>query len=121
MTRQHKFASLVLCGVLGGAQSAQSVYADAVTDWNEIAVGAVTVGRPGPIGVMDLALVQAAVHDAVQAIEHRYEPYYAELRRAHGSRSAAVAAAAHGVLVGFYAAQAASLDATYLTIWPTRA
>jgi hypothetical protein len=87
--------------------------ADAVTDWNDIAVVAVTAGRPGPIGVVDLALVQAAVHDAVQALDHRFEPYYSEVPGATGSRSAAVAAAAHAVLVGMYPSQAATLDPTY--------
>jgi hypothetical protein len=62
---------------------------------------------------VDLALVQVAVHDAVQAIDRRFEPYYAEVPRAHGSRSAAAAAAAHAVLVGFYPAQASMLDETY--------
>ncbi|HEV8332680.1 MAG TPA: vanadium-dependent haloperoxidase [Steroidobacteraceae bacterium] len=108
--RHAAFAGLFLCGVLSCAQNA---FADAVTDWNEIAAGAVTVGRPGPTGPVDLALVQVAVHDAVQAIDRRFEPYYAEVPRAHGSRAAAAAAAAHGVLVGFYPTQAATLDATY--------
>lgn len=89
--------------------------ADAVTDWNDIANNAVAVGRPGPIGIQDLALVQLAVHDAVQSYEHRFEPYYAEIVGAKGSKSAAVAAAAHGVLVAFYPAQASTLDATYGT------
>jgi hypothetical protein len=111
MTRAQQLAGLILCGFLSGAES---VYADAVADWNEIAVSAVTVGRPGPIGLVDLALVQAAVHDAVQAIEHRYEPYYAEVPGARGSRSAAVAAAAHDVLVAFYPSLAATtLDPAY--------
>lgn len=89
--------------------------ADAVTDWNEITIAAVTAGRPGPIGQMDIALVQIAVHDAVQAIENRYEPYHFDTRNAHGKRSAAVAAAAHDVLVGMFPSQAATLDATYYT------
>ncbi|MBM0104693.1 hypothetical protein JM946_08040 [Steroidobacter sp. S1-65] len=89
------------------------VAADAVTDWNEITMAAVAAGRPGPVGSLDTALVQIAVHDAVQAIERRFEPYHMEVRGAKGSRSAAVAAAAHDVLVGMYPAQAASLDATY--------
>ena len=76
-------------------------------------LAAVTSGRPGPTGVADLALVEAAVHDAVQAIDRRYEPYFAEVPGAHGSRSAAVAAAAHYVLVGFYPTQAATLKTTY--------
>jgi hypothetical protein len=86
---------------------------DAVTYWNDITLAAVIVGRPGPTGVADLALVEAAVHDAVQAIDGRYEPYNVEVPGAHGSRSAAVAAAAHGVLVGFYPSQATTLDTTY--------
>lgn len=91
--------------------------ADAVTEWNEIAAAAVATGRPGPIGQVDLGLVAAAGHDAVQAIERRFEPYFAEVRGAHGSRSAAYAAATHGVLVAFYPTQAVTLDpalATYL-------
>ncbi|HEY5809196.1 MAG TPA: vanadium-dependent haloperoxidase [Povalibacter sp.] len=87
--------------------------ADAVTDWNEITLGAVTIGRPGPAGSLDTALVQIAVHDAVQAIEKRFEPYHVEMRGAKGSRSAATAAAAHDVLVGMYPNQAPSLDAVY--------
>ncbi len=101
----------VLCGLLGAAQP---VYADAVTDWNQIAVDAATVGRTGgPIALVDIALVQVAVHDAVQAIEKRFEPYHFEMEHAYGKRSAAVAAAAHDVLVGMYPAQAATLDPIY--------
>jgi hypothetical protein len=102
--------SLILCGLLVGAGP---VAADAVTDWNEIAMNAITIGRPGPVGSLDVALVQVAVHDAVQALDRRFEPYHVEVRGARGSRSAAVAAAAHDVLVGIYPTQAASLDATY--------
>ena len=52
--------------------------ADAVTDWNDKAVQALvaaTPPRPGPVIFLDLAIVQAAVHDAVQALDKRYEPY----------------------------------------------
>ena len=46
-----------------------STRADAVTDWNAIAVQTtVMAGHPGPTGVLDVAMVQAAVYDAVQAI-----------------------------------------------------
>ena len=46
--------------------------ADAVLDWNAIAVNTIataTPPRPGPVGFLDLAVVQAAVYDAVQAID----------------------------------------------------
>lgn len=105
-----RLAGLILCGLLGGAGPA---CADAVVDWNQITVDAVTVGRPGPIGLVDIALVQVAIHDAVQAIEKRFEPYHFEPEHASGRRSAAVAAAAHDVLVGMYPAQAATLDPIY--------
>ena len=70
-------------------------------------------GRPGPTIGLDIAMVQAAVYDAVQAIEKRYEPYYVEIPGASGSPVAAAAKAAHDVLVNRFPAQAASLDMTY--------
>ena len=116
MTRLRASAGLIVLGLLSWAGPA---CADAVTDWNEIANGAVATGRAGPSGALDLALVQAAVHDAVQALDKQYEPFFAEVPGATGSRRAAVAAATHDVLVAFYAAQfpalAASLDVTYNT------
>ena len=109
----NRFKVLAATSVCVLAHWAGSACADAVTDWNEITVAAVTVGRPGPIGSLDIALVQLAVHDAVQAIDRRFEPYHVEIRTAKGSRSAAAAAAAHDVLVGLYPAQSGSLDASY--------
>jgi hypothetical protein len=99
-----------VCSLIGVAGQACG---DAVTDWNEIAQAAIVTGRPGPIGAVDSALIQVAVHDAVQAIDRRYEPYHVEIKGAKGSRSAAAAAAAHAVLIGIYPTQATSLDATY--------
>ncbi|HKS55068.1 MAG TPA: vanadium-dependent haloperoxidase [Steroidobacteraceae bacterium] len=110
MTAKKALAGLILTGALSWTGT---VAADAVTDWNEITMNAVTLGRPGAPGTLDMALVHVAVHDAVQAIEQRFEPYHVEIKGAKGSRSAAVAAAAHDVLVGLYPAQAATLDATY--------
>jgi hypothetical protein len=69
-----------------------SASADAVADWNAIAVQATTTAcpapscvpaipaRPGPTGVLDVAMVQAAVYDAVQAIEKRFKPYHLDPR-----------------------------------------
>jgi hypothetical protein len=105
--------------------TASPVFADAVTDWNAIAAiyittgsagpPAVPVGRPGPPGLLDFALVQIAVHDAVQAIEGRFQPYHYSDPAAlgTGSTAAAVAAAAHRVLVLLYPGQQASLDARF--------
>lgn len=107
-----RIAGLILCGLLGGVGPA-CADADAVVDWNQITVDAVTAGRPGPIGIVDIALVHVAIHDAVQALENRFEPYLFETERASGRRSAAVAAAAHDMLIGMYPAQVGTLDPIY--------
>jgi hypothetical protein len=87
---------------------------DAATDWNAIAVQAlVSSPRPGQVAFLDMAIVQAAVHDAVQAIDRRFEPYHMEIPGASGSPEAAAAKAAHDVLVNILPSQAASLDTTY--------
>lgn len=88
--------------------------ADAVADWNAIAVQAtLTANRPGPSGVIDIAVVHAAIYDAVQAIEKRYAQYYVEIPGASGSPVAAAAKAAHDVLVSRFPGQTVFLDTTY--------
>ena len=95
--------------------------ADVVSDWNLIAVqaGQVATAPPGPqarVGpsiVVDVAMVHAAVYDAVQAIERKYEPYYVEVPGASGSPIAAAARAAHDILVSRYPDQAGSLGIIY--------
>jgi len=106
------FAAIAIVAIMLAAPT--SVSADAVSDWNAIAVQATITGaRPGATGFLDTAMVQAAVYDAVQAIERRYEPYYVEIQGASGSPIAAAAKAAHDVLVSRFPAQAGSLDMTY--------
>ncbi len=110
ISRLITFAGLIVGVALSWASP---VFADAVSDWNEIAAVAVSAGRPGAIGQTDMALTQVAMHDALQSYEGRFEVYYAKIRPLGGSKVAAAVAAVHGVLVGFYPAQAATLDATY--------
>jgi hypothetical protein len=74
--------------VVGFAPTAS---ANVVTEWNAIALSCIP--RTGPGTGLDAALVQAAVHDAVQAIEKRYQPYFSS-PPATGSESKAAAAAA---------------------------
>jgi hypothetical protein len=97
----------------GGSQIAR---ADAVLDWHEIAVNTVSTAsppRPGPVGFLDMAVVQAAVYDAVQAIDGKFKPYRVQIPGASGSPDAAAAKAAHEVLVNIFPAQRASLETTY--------
>jgi hypothetical protein len=110
--------TLALAALTIGFAGTTRAHADVVTDWNAIAEGALFIpaaGRPGPVAFLDIAIVHAAVHDAVQAFDQRFEPYHVEIPGATGSPEAAVAKAAHDVLVNIVPAQGAALDAAYLT------
>ena len=105
-------AAIAVLALLLAAPS--SANADAVGDWNAIAVQATITGaRPGPTGILDIAMVQAAVYDAVQAIEQDFKPYHVEIPGASGSPIAATAKAAHDVLVSRFPAQTMALDTAY--------
>jgi hypothetical protein len=98
------------------ADASTSTGTDAATDWNAIAVQALATAvppRPVTVAFLELAMVQAAVHDAVQAIDRRFEPYHVAIKGASGSPDAAAAKAAHDVLVNILPGQAASFDMTY--------
>ena len=88
----------------------------AVADWSLIAQNAiVTVGRrfPGEAAVL-MGIVHAAIYDAVVAIEGGYQPYaITPTVPPNTSIEAAVAAAAHRVLVGRFPDQQAGLDDVY--------
>ena len=63
-----------------------------------------------------MALPQAAVYDAVVAIEGGYQPYKLNLKpRPGASVDAAVAAAAYNILVHYFPDQKDALDADYNT------
>jgi len=87
-----------------------------VIEWNEIAQrAAITVAKQFQTqSIIYIAFVQAAVYDAVVAIEGRYKPYFPSLgRRPGASVDAAVSAAAHAVLVHYFPAQQGALDIDY--------
>jgi hypothetical protein len=88
-----------------------------VIAWNAIAQRAVITvgGHLPPSAAVSLAYPQAAVYDAVAAIDGHMPSYGPPLRpRRHASTDAAVATAAHDVLVQMFPAQATALDADYL-------
>ena len=78
-----------------------SARADVVTDWNAVATTAASA--PVVVGVYQtriFAMTQVAVHDALNAIDRRYRPYAFDGQAdPNASPEAAVAAAAHDVLV----------------------
>ena len=76
--------------------------ANEVVQWNETTMKAIAAnGQNNLVSTRTLAMVQAAVHDALNAISRRYDAYYFEgPADPAASPDAAVAAAAHTVLVG---------------------
>lgn len=89
--------------------------ADSVTEWNAIAEQAMFSAGPPPVQFRGMAIVQVAVHDALQAISPRFDPYLAPAPAAPGaSADAAVAAATVETLVALVpAAQADALLTLY--------
>src|SRR4051812_21230154 len=100
--------------------------ADSVTDWDQIAAAALqSPGTATPPGagqgapsIAHLAMVHAAVYDAVNAIAAGHEPYVSSpAAEPWYSQDAAVATAAHHVLVngglGIPAARLVTIDAAY--------
>jgi hypothetical protein len=93
---------------------------DPIADWNAIAETAVkTAKHAPPVAALDFAIVHLAIYDAVESIDHRYEPYHAFVPGATGSLSAAAAKAGHDVLLGLFPAQGAALDADYANFLAT--
>jgi PAP2 superfamily len=78
-----------------------SARADAVTDWNIAATTAAAAPFVGGIPQGRIfAMTHAAIHDALNAIDRRYQPYAFDVQAdPNASPEAAVAAAAHDVLV----------------------
>ncbi|MEU4426152.1 vanadium-dependent haloperoxidase [Actinoplanes sp. NPDC024001] len=99
------------------AQAAPATRSDAVITWNLHAQTAIyeTARQSPTAGLRSFAMVQGAVYDAVNAIAGSpYEPYLVAPRsRPRDSVPAAVAAAAHRVLVSLFPAQATTLAAQY--------
>ncbi len=92
-------------GVMVGfaiATGSASAGADPVSKWNTIAIQAtLTAGQSAVPQSRTLAIVQVAVHDALNTIDPRYQRYMFKDDVKNGvSVDAAIAAAAHDALVG---------------------
>ena len=96
---------------------AASAGPDAVIAWNAIAIRTILAPptpQSPPASFVYASFVQAAVYNAVVAVEGGYQPYKSRLEQSPGaSVNAAVATAAHHVLVHYFSSQQGPLDADY--------
>lgn len=104
-------------GAVATVTAWQPALADAVTDWNQTATHATEIaGAPGPVETRVMAIVHAAIFDAVNAIDRKYSVYATEITAAPGaSADAAAIAAGHGILERLYPLQKSMLDAALKT------
>jgi len=89
--------------------------ADAVLDWNEIALSSVVASKqPAPNTTRGMAMVQVAIFDAVNLTDPRFLPYAAKSRPVPGASSeAAAAAASRAVLLKLFPEQRDTIDKAY--------
>jgi hypothetical protein len=87
--------------------------ADVVTNWNQVMSRTALGAKTSPLVTSRVAaIVHAAVFDAVNGVERRYEPIHVAPAAPRGaSRRAAAIQAAYATLVSLYPSQKAALDA----------
>jgi hypothetical protein len=98
---------LPACGGDDEAPAAQ------VISWNRFASDLVATNPLPPFQVRGMALVQLAVHDAINTIEPRYAAYRYTAYAPGASAGAAVAAASRDTLLSLLPAAAAQVEAEY--------
>jgi hypothetical protein len=86
-------------------------HADAVTDWNVIALNATAVPPNSILQSRVLAIVHTAIYDAVHAVDRKGGAYAVDIEAPAGtSVEAAIVAAAHGSLAQLAPAERSTLD-----------
>jgi PAP2 superfamily len=107
---------LLIALALVALASPPAARADAVTDWNAIASNSIVTapGQPFLVSVLNFAMVQGAVYDAVNAIDRGHQPYLIQPNaNPTDSKEAAAAAASYRVLIGLFPAQQPTLEPIY--------
>src|SRR4029079_18128394 len=104
---------LVVAGLTIPATALASEPTNMVLVWNANAISVVSspatatpvgLGQAPPLSALSVAMVQGAIYDAVNAIDKGHQPYLPGLSPpSTASKAAAVAQAAHDVLIGVVA------------------
>src|SRR5260370_13071701 len=123
MNKRSVFSILGITA-LGLALFVGPVRANVITDWDEKAVVVVTpmssLGGTSPyMAERIMAMVHAAMFDAVNSIEQRYRPYLVQLPADPATSKEAAAAAAAAAVLGTIDGKTASEMKTALATYPT--
>jgi hypothetical protein len=106
-----------LCCSLGTLFGSGTARADAVLDWNVIAVNTAVANKQNPFAQARYAAIeQLAVFEAVNSITHKYKPYLRTITApTDASPDAAAIEAAYQVLSTYFPASQSTLSADWTT------
>ena len=106
-------ATLTFVVVLASPQPALAQALETVVEWNRVLQTTVAITpTPTVFFTRPFALTSIAMFDALNSIDRVYSAYFVQVTASSSaSREAAVAQAAHDVLVALYPSQQATLDA----------
>ena len=97
---------------VAAALTVPQVSADVVTHWNKVATDVTLAAAIDPLAESRiLAIVQIAVHDAVNALDRKYDPYLFRTSVPGTAPEAAVASATREVLLALAPGQKAAIEA----------
>jgi len=104
----------VMLFVLAWGKFLSPIRADVITDWNSVMLEAIrNESTSPPLAARNMAIVHAAIFDAINAIGRTCDPYLFHPNPPPGaSPAAAVIGAAHESLVRLYPSQTALFEAT---------
>jgi hypothetical protein len=110
MTRTTVIATIATLALLAPARELAAQSPTVIFEWNQILQDTIP-GGGGAGAPRFYALTHIAIFDAVNAIEHGFEPYHVRLSLEVGSPEAAAAQAAHDVIVALNPSATAAYDA----------
>ncbi len=109
MKKISKLLCVLMLSIVVGSTAAR---ADAVLDWNAIAVNTAVANKQSPFAqARYAAIVQLAVFEAVNSITHKYQPYLGTITAPRdASPDAAAIEAAYQVLSAYFPASQTALN-----------
>lgn len=104
---------LILCAICFALLFGTAAFADVITDWNNVALNTIRQASTSPpVASRALAMMHAAMFDAVNATDLTYNAYHSYQTAISGSSAEAAAAqAARDVLAQIYPTHTSAFDA----------
>jgi PAP2 superfamily len=112
-TRLAGLVALAIAASVAACGGDDNTPATEVTEWNRFASELVAADQPPPVQVHTMAIVQIAVHDALNSITPRYAAYQYTGSAPDASPAAAVATATRDTLLRLQPTATSAIEAAY--------